>query len=830
MASVTWDGSTWQAQALPRQLLMSLPAAVAYLSPDLVIEYANNAYMRLAGDRDVIGLPIREALPELAAQGCFTVLEQVLRTGEPARDSETEVLVNRGGRTEQLFVDFVYQPVRNSRSGIGGVLLYAVDITAHVRDRRQLEVLAAQASEAEQRYRTLFETMPQGVIRCLADGTVFSVNPAATRIVGLEAGAMATWPLGTGGQAVREDGTSYRLEELPVPTALRTGEVIPDVIVGIPHVRTGELRWLQVTAVPDARDEQGQPQRAYAIFSDLTEQCRMEAQLRESTALLGRLRDANVLGVVLVSEERVHEANDAFLDMVGYSRADLDAGRISFQAITAQEWADSDQDALAQLRRTGAIQPFEKEYVHRDGRRVPVLAGSALVDRHPLRWVTFVVDLTARERAERERAELRDRERAALTQAGYERERLTLLLRAGSMVAATRDRRKMLDHAAELVVPALADHCVVMMPTADGALRATAVAHADPARAPVLAEFTHHKVPAVGPMTLQAAYATGTSQLALDVDAKLSQWHDLAPGLTDVLARLRANSVLATPLLVDQRSAGVLVLARDAGQPAFAATDVEVVEEFARRLADGMATAETYAREHTIAETLQRSLLPDALPVIPGLDLAVRYLPATDGAAVGGDWYDAFPIDANRVCLVIGDVIGHSITSASIMGQARTVLRTCALDSRCPGDLLRRTSLALAQLLPEAMATVACAVLDLATGDLTYASAGHPPPLLTTATSAEYLDDVTGVMLGTGADAAYPVGRRRLRPGTGLLLYTDGLIEDRHRDLSVGLGTLASALRLSPARTAEQICTTAQQALLGTAPRADDVCLIAIRI
>ncbi len=124
-----------------------------------------------------------------------------------------------------------------------------------------------------------------------------------------------------------------------MPMALRTGEIVADVVAGVRHGRTGELRWLLVTAVPDARDEQGRPRRAYAMFTDLTEQRRTEAALRESTALLGRLRDANVLGVVLVGEHRIYEANDAFLDIIGYSRDDLAAGRISYQSITPPEWA-----------------------------------------------------------------------------------------------------------------------------------------------------------------------------------------------------------------------------------------------------------------------------------------------------------------------------------------------------------------------------------------------------------------------------------------------------------------------------------------------------------
>jgi serine phosphatase RsbU (regulator of sigma subunit) len=116
---------------------------------------------------------------------------------------------------------------------------------------------------------------------------------------------------------------------------------------------------------------------------------------------------------------------------------------------------------------------------------------------------------------------------------------------------------------------------------------------------------------------------------------------------------------------------------------------VEVAEEFARRLADAMANAETLAREHTIAETLQRAVLPDAFPDVPELDLAAGYLPASDGVHVGGDWYDVFLLWDNRVGLVIGDVAGHSITSASIMGQVRSMLRAYAIDRPDPGDVLR---------------------------------------------------------------------------------------------------------------------------------------------
>jgi sigma-B regulation protein RsbU (phosphoserine phosphatase) len=197
---------------------------------------------------------------------------------------------------------------------------------------------------------------------------------------------------------------------------------------------------------------------------------------------------------------------------------------------------------------------------------------------------------------------------------------------------------------------------------------------------------------------------------------------------------------------------------------------------------------------------------------------------------VGGDWYDAFPLDGGRVGLVIGDVVGHNIGSASVMGQMRQLLRAYAVDTTQPADVLQRTARAQARLLPDALATVVYALLDPATGELSYANAGHPPPVWASASGqAGYLDDASGVMLGVPGEAEFTVGRRTLDPGTSLLFYTDGLIEDRRRDITDGLNALAGVMGQVPSLSAEKTCATVQAALLGETPRADDVCLLAVR-
>ncbi len=242
-----------------------------------------------------------------------------------------------------------------------------------------------------------------------------------------------------------------RRDDFPQVKALRTGQVVRHAVFGLPHERTGELRWLRVTAFPDAWEEQGRPRRAYAIFGDVTEQRRAEARLREGNRLLGHLHDANVVGVVVGTEEKVQEANDAFLDIIGYSHEDLESGRITWDVITPAEWAASDADALEQLRMTGVCRPYEKEHLHRDGRRVPVLIGAAVLDRDPLRGVEFVADLTDRQCREQERADLLAREQAARKEADSARERLAFLLQAGDLAGSTASEADLLEQINKLV-------------------------------------------------------------------------------------------------------------------------------------------------------------------------------------------------------------------------------------------------------------------------------------------------------------------------------------------------------------------------------------------
>lgn len=814
-------------------LLERLPTPVAYVTgPEQTVTLANEAYRRLVGGRDVEGLPVLEALPEVDRQAQLEKLDLARRTGRRAEGHETALEVrDETGALEKVVLDFVYQPVHDQHGAVAGVLLHAVDVTTHVQDRRRLEKLTAELDGARERYQTLFETMVHGVVYHGADGAIFAANPAAAETLGVGVDDLIGMrPQGPQWEAVREDGSPFPGDQHPAMVALRTGHIVPDVVMGVRHGVTGERRWLAVTAVPDARDDEGRPQRAYAMFRDITEMRRTAVALRDRDSLLGRLRDADVLGFAVANEDRVLDANGAFLRMVGYTQDDLAAGRLSWRAMTPPEWAYMDDRAIEQLRATGASAPFEKELTHRSGRRVPVLLGAAVIEREPITWVTFVADLSERQQAEQERAKLVASAHAARIEAKNAEERLGLLLGAGDLVAATRSREDLLGQVTRLVVPSLADCAIVFLPTEEGGLRATAAEGGDPTATAVLASLLEEPLEPSGSVAFQAAYRTGHSQLVQDVTRHRDTSPQLDPRLGEIADLLHTDSIVAVALAQGGDHLGVLALGRSDSRPAFTVSDVAVAEELGRRISEGLANVDTFAREHSVSEILQRSVLPDVLPSVPGVDLAVVYLPATEGVDVGGDWYDAFHLGDEVLGLVIGDVVGHNLASASAMSQVRNAVRALAVDDPDPSKVLRRTNSALARLLPDALATVFYAVLDLRAGRLDYANAGHPPPLLIAPEGPCYLSGQGGLMLGAAEDAAYEVATEPVRPGTGLLLYSDGLVEDRSRSIDQGLETLAAAFADLTLRSADEICATAQGALLRTETRADDVCLLAVRV
>jgi anti-sigma regulatory factor (Ser/Thr protein kinase) len=233
---------------------------------------------------------------------------------------------------------------------------------------------------------------------------------------------------------------------------------------------------------------------------------------------------------------------------------------------------------------------------------------------------------------------------------------------------------------------------------------------------------------------------------------------------------------------------------------------------------------------HHIAATLQRSLLPSSVPEVPGLELATRYQPGADGAQVGGDLYDVVPYSDGRVGLAIGDVVGRGIEAASLMGQIRNSLRAYAMEYDRPEQVVERLNLLMHHWQQDRIATLSYLVLDPRNGHVSFANAGHLPPLvLEPDGNAGYLEGGDFVPLGVLPFGGYVAGEAMIKPGSTVLLYTDGLVEERGMSLDDGLERLRQAIQRAP-EEAGAMCDYLLAEVPPGGAAGDDVAVLATRL
>lgn len=304
----------------------------------------------------------------------------------------------------------------------------------------------------------------------------------------------------------------------------------------------------------------------------------------------------------------------------------------------------------------------------------------------------------------------------------------------------------------------------------------------------------------------------------------LGEGPSVATGQRTVLAPLRGR----------RRVIGAAVFVRRPDRPPFEPDDLLVAAQLATHTALGVDKAVLYGREVYIADELQRTMLPDSLPQPTGVRLASRYLPAAETARVGGDWYDAIPLPGNRVALVVGDVMGHSMTSAAIMGQLRTTAQTLAGLDLPPQEVLHHLDEQAQRLGTDRMATCLYAVYDPVAHRIVVANAGHPPPLLLhRGGRAEVLRVPPGAPIGVGG-VDFEAVELDAPAGATLMLYTDGLVESRMRDVWTGIEQLRERLTATARLTGpnppplEPLCDEVLD-MLGPGDRDDDVALLAAR-
>src|SRR4051794_10836314 len=288
-------------------------------------------------------------------------------------------------------------------------------------------------------------------------------------------------------------------------------------------------------------------------------------------------------------------------------------------------------------------------------------------------------------------------------------------------------------------------------------------------------------------------------------------------------------SLAAAPMAVEGRLQGVLQIGTTKRRK-FSSADQGLVQLVADRAALAVQHARLYEREHGIVETLQRALLPTRLPQLPGLQVSARYLPGGMGADVdvGGDWYDVFPLEDGRIGIAIGDVAGHGLRAAALMGQLRNSLRAYAIEGHPPAVVVDRLNRLVRDWERGWMATLLYMVLSPDDSEVRFANAGHMPALALEMGDARFIDVQRGPPLGVGADDEYVEVVEPVQPGTTLIVYTDGLVEQPGVAPDVTLARLAKNALSNGAADPDALCDHLVRSQLGEGQPRDDVAFVAI--
>ncbi|NGO11130.1 SpoIIE family protein phosphatase, partial [Streptomyces sp. HC44] len=304
----------------------------------------------------------------------------------------------------------------------------------------------------------------------------------------------------------------------------------------------------------------------------------------------------------------------------------------------------------------------------------------------------------------------------------------------------------------------------------------------------------------------------------------------------DIRPLINNRSMLVVPLKARNVVLGFMILLRHPERVEFNDMDRVTGAELAARAGLVLDNARMYTYQESVAETLQDSMLPHIAPHMSGCDITTRYLPGTLLGRVGGDWFDSVKLPGSRTALVVGDVMGHGLNSAAMMGQLRTAVQTMAGLDLPPAQLLRNLD-DLAQRLGEHyLATCLYAVYDPIASELQIANAGHIPPVLVRAEDgrSDLLDLPTGAPIGVGG-VPFETVRVRVAPGDRLVMCTDGLVEVRGEDIGVGLAALCESAA-HPAASMDDACDAIIRALAvtfskaGRGDRKDDVALLMARL
>jgi PAS domain S-box-containing protein len=580
--------------------------------------------------------------------------------------------------------------------------------------------------------------------------------------------------------------------------------------------RSGTYKRMHFHAGP-VRDEHGSVIGLVAVANDAAEMEDTAAQLSLFQSALGQ----SPVGVGMYDEECNYiRANDALLEIIGLPGEEVRGRRV--RDVLGPILGEQVEAYLTRVFRTG--KPVINHEVHGptplhpDEDRWYQVSYFRLTDTdgNVVGAASLVSDVDDQHR-------IRDRLHEAT-------ERLALLAKISELLASSLNLDRTLAALARLVVPGFADHCIVDLIDDNDELRRRAVVHA-PEIAPTPGEPWAQPgevvdYPDAHPVAqaLASGRAVTLHAAPTDSDDDALAANKAAP---EDARQVGVQSAVAVPLVAHGQTIGVVSFASSASGRRYTLDDQRLAEEIAVRAAASIDNAQLFRREQQTALTLQRSLLPGALPETEDLAAAAAYFPAGDEGEVGGDWYDVIPLPSGRVAIVIGDVMGRGIRAAAMMGQLRAVVRGYAVQDLPPVDVVAYLDDLVRNLDEASIVTCVYAVYDPLDRSACISNAGHLPPLLVNGAGAtKILNDTTGIALGAGK-APFEQFEVELGDGDGLVLYTDGLVETRGTDIDDGIDALANAVSPLP-DSLEEACA---RALSVRRPDAqdDDVAVLVVR-
>jgi PAS domain S-box-containing protein len=548
------------------------------------------------------------------------------------------------------------------------------------------------------------------------------------------------------------------------------------------------------------------------IFVDLYEK---NAALKESEERF-RTAFANApIGIGLIDiDGRWLEVNRALSSLLGYPGREL-VGRMPWELSHPDDRASERKGFQQIVRGRATSYAAEKRYLHKDGRIVYVLLSVSLAhdaDGEPRGGIWQVVDITERRQAELERSE-RMREQAARAEAEAVADTIQKIQRVTDAA---------LQHLAlDDLMRELARHIADILAVESVAIFLLAEEHLTVGGTAGLGANPDEKLQIpVGESFAGKVAAAGKPAVVHDAKALTSD---------PLLGGEGMSALMGMPLVVEGRVSGVIQVGTVQPERRFGREDQSLLQLVADRAALAVEHARLYARELGIVETLQRSLLPESLPQVPGLLTAARYMPGGPGADVGGDWYDAISLEGGRLGIAMGDVVGHGIGAAALMGQLRNALRAYALDGNSPAQVVEKLDRLVQNLEAGRMATLVYMVIAPDLGSVEFSSAGHLPPLVLGPDGvATYLEGGRTLPLGVMPSAEYPQADSELEPGSTIVLYTDGLVEERGASIDRGLDALKAAVTGGPTEP-EALCDHIVSSLLAERAASDDIAVLTVR-